>query len=415
MVRHTSIREAFVQTVGSLEVDHALYHHICDMEARFVNKKQEHIEFFGGTLTGVHVVRFTDTDRDRIFSEILNTDEGDLETAVYSIPFIKGKQGVNRSWMISSDIFNISCVYLLHAIEHGTSLDENQKHEAKIRVCSYLFYKFLTSLLYQYFKYPADPEVAQATYANLTNKFALKQFGNWHSTIRDLAEKAVDPKGIHEECIKNLEDERVIYFLNDTQGRIRDMLKNIYSVFDRLNREGVRITSSSSLQESEDGEMILKENTKSPGVYARYLKTIISDRNSFIKQELVDVIVSIMHTMSPRLLMQTLEWTSENYQKVKNGEIDQAVDIVMEHAIDYLSGDRSSNRNHLLTLVDKLRGAYMSSRSTDEKLLKARDLIERIVKNATHSRNDSGIAAVRTAWMLYIVLRAYSKNHYSSR
>lgn len=393
--------------------DHVLYHKVCNMESRFVNKKQEHIEFFGGNLTGVHVVRFTDSDKDYLFSEILDVDYSELESKIYSIKFVKGKSGVNKDWIISSDIFNITCVWLMYLFEHSDKLDQNQKHEAKVRICNYLLYKFLTSLLFNSFKFPADPEVAQATYAQLSNKFILKQLGSWGATLRYLSENAVDAKGIHFEVIHNLEDERIIYFLNDTQGRVRDMFKNIFSVFDRLNREGVRIVSSSSIVEA-DGEMVLKDSMKSPGIYTRYLKTIISDKNTFIKQELVDVISGIMHTMSPRMLMKTLEWTSDNYQKVQDGDIEKAVDLVLEHAIDYLSVNHSDARKNIALLIDKLRGAYMSSRSTDERLLEVRRLVEKIVREATGSLNEAGIAGVRTAWMLYVVARAYSMRHYTN-
>ena len=65
-------------------------------------------------------------------------------------------------------------------------------------------------------------------------------------------------------------------------------------------------------------------------------------------------------------------------------------------------------------LIDKLRGAYMSSRSTDVKLLEVRVLVEKIVREATGSLNEAGISSVRTAWMLYIVIRAYSMRFYTN-
>ena len=69
----------------------------------------------------------------------------------------------------------------------------------------------------------------------------------------------------------------------------------------------------------------------------------------------------------------------------------------------------------LATLVDRLRGAYMSSRSSDDKLLQARSLVDGLVKAATGSKNDTTVGAVRTGVMVYIVLRAYSRNHYTNQ
>jgi hypothetical protein len=381
-----------------------------------VNKREENIAFFGGAVTGVQVVRFTDADRDILFTDILDVNDDELTEELYALRDMSTghvRPVIRQDWIVSSDVFNISIVWLMHGFRNSHLLDENQRHEAQVRLCCYLIYKYLTSLLYQYFKFPADPEIAQATYAQLSYKYLLKQLGSWSATIRYLAENVVAKESIHNETINKMaDDERVIYMVTNIQGNVRDMLKNIYAEFVRVHRMGIRIKSTSALVES-DGELILKESSASPGVYTRYLKTIVSDKNSFIRQELIDVICSTMRTLSPRMLMQTLVWTSDNYQNAKNKDIDVALDIVMEHAIEYTTTHRELMRNDLSTLIDRLRGAYMSSRSTDEKLLKARTLVENIVKEATGTKNDSAIAAVRTAWMLYIVARSYSRRHYA--
>lgn len=409
------LRDLFDEMLPEVIFDHKLYAKACDLEAQFVNKKQEHIEFFGGNLTGVEVVRFTDSDRDKLFHDVLKFPEIELRQRIYALKDAHNRPLINQEWVVISDTFNIACIWLIHGFDRSKILNEQHRHEAKVRIASYMFYKFLTSLLYRYFKYPADRATAQATYAALSLKFALKQFGSWGETIRDLAEKAVGKESNYHSVIEKMDDDtKVIRMIGDLQGRIRDMLKNIYSVFNDMHVQGQKITSSSSLVES-DGELILKDNQRSPGVYTRYLKTIISDQNTFIRPELVDVVCSIMHTLSPRLFMQTLVWTSENYMNLKDNKIEKAIDIVMEHAIEYMSINRTMSTTDIAGMIDKLRGAYMSSRSTDHKLLEARTLIAKIVHDATGSRNESMIASVRTAWMLYIVARSYTFRHYAGR
>jgi len=412
---HAKIKDLFDELLVDVVFDHTLYAKVCDMEAHFVNKKQEHIEFFGGNLTGVEVVRFTESDRDHLFHDVLKFDESELKEKLYALQDEHGKPLINQEWMVVSDPFNIASIWLIHGFDRSKILNTQQRHEAKVRVACYLIYKFLTSLMYRYFKFPADRETAQATYAALSYKYALKKFGSWGETIRDLAEKAVEKGSIYSAVVEKMDDDaKVIRMIGDLQGRVRDMLKNIYAEFLRAHNSGHKIVSISSLVES-DGELILKDNVKSPGVYARYLKGIVSDKNTFIRPELVDVITSVMHTLSPRLLLQTLQWTSDNYLKVKDNRIEKAIDIVLEHAIEYMSVNRTVARSDLADMIDKLRGAYMSSRSTDHKLLEARKLIAQIVRDATDSRNESMIATVRTAWMLYTVARAYSMRFYSSR
>lgn len=415
---NTQIKAVFDEMCSGLNFDNNLFRRVCDMEANFVSKKKEHIEFFGGNLTGVQVVRFTQADRDKLLQGILDVSDDVLETRIYALidpadPNHKAPL-INPEWNVVSDVFNLACVWLIHSFHNAKHLDSRHREEAKIRVCQYLMYKYLTSLLYRYFSFAADPEVARATYEQLSLKFRLKELGSWGATLREMSENLVGPHSPHSLTIANMNDRGTINMVGDIQGRVRDVLKNIYGVFVKVVAQGIRITSTSNFMES-DGEMVLKDTIKNPGVYTRYIKSIISDKNSFIKQELVDVIAKVMHTMSPRLLMQTLTWTSDNYQHLKDGKIDAAVDIVMEHAIEYLQVNRVAMKNDLPTLIDRLRGAYMSSRSTDVQLMKARVMVEDIVRLATGSRNESGIAAVRTAWMLYIATRAWSMSYYSAR
>ncbi len=403
-----TIKDVYNAECAHVKVDHRLYKKIVDMEAHFVNKKPEHIEFFGGTLLGVQTVRFTNEDRDRLFIDILEVDDSVLEEKVYDVRGPDGEYVVNREWNISSDIFNISSVWLLHAIEKSTFLDDNQKQEAKVRVCLYMMYKFLTSRLYRLFRYPADPEIAAATYAQLSRKFAVKQHGSYGATLRVMAENSISKTGIHGRTIEMMDDDIAVRnMLNDIQGRIRDILKNVYGEFLKVHQEGTRITKSSSLVET-DGELIFKDKSKSLVNYTRYLKSIITDEGSFVRQEIVDVIAGVMHTMPPKLLLTSLSWASRNYGHTKEQTVERAVDLIAEHAFEYLSANKA------LVRASKLRGAYMSSRSSDPKLIEIRNLVGDIVFNATKSKNESVIAATRTGFMIYVIVRMFSMRHYTS-
>lgn len=406
-----SIKSIFEEECSELKIDRAFYKKICELEAKFVNKKQEHIEFFGGTLTGVQVVRFTGQDRDKLFTDILEVDDRVLEDRLHVLP------DINPTFIISSDVFNIACIWIMHAFTHSIYLTDQEKHEGKIRICMYMQYKFLTSKLFKLFRYPADPEVAAATYAQMTMRYALKANGSWGATIRARAEAVIAPDSIHANTIKNLDsDYSVVTMLNDVQGRIKDILKNIMSLHVKINNQGERISTSSSIIEI-DGESILRDKNKSLAVYTRYIRSIIPDENSFIRQELVDVICSIMQTMPQKLLEKTLKYCSDNYSSTIHSDIEKSVEMIMEHTFEYLSTNRGllKSKGDLSGLISKLRGIYMSSRSSETRLLKLRNIVEKIVFEATKSKNDSVLSSTRTGFMLYIVLRSFTMHHYSSK
>jgi hypothetical protein len=405
-----SIKAVFEAECWQLKINAQLLKRLHAYQVGFVNKNDEHISFFGGNLLGVEVVRFTTADRDRWFSEILEVDETPLEERLLALPT------VNEEFNISSDTMNLSCAWLCHAIFTSKELSNEQKHQGMIDVMLVLQYKYLTSIMFHFFRYPADKATAEATYAQLSYKYAIKQYGSWSAWLRARAEAIIEKESIHFKTVAKMDDDDgVTYLLNDTQGRVRDTVKNIYAVFMNTHKQGIRISSTSSVIEH-DGVEILKDKTKNLLAYGRYINSIVTDRNSFIREELVAVIVKIMHTMPERLFRQTLEWMSDNYRQNGAKEVEEVLNEALVHSFDYLSEHRDAARNthDLAGLLSRLRGVYMSSRSTDTELLSLRTKTESIVKKATSNKNESNVASTRTGVLLYVVLRAMTMRHYET-
>lgn len=398
-----------------IQFDKHLLAKVVMMQEAFVSKRKEHTEFFGGTLTGVHVVRWTDNESDALFDDILDVDQSLIERDLLNLRDEHGTPVINPEHRRGSDVFNIASIYAIHKFHTSPHLTDEQRNLGKVRICAYLIYKFFTSLLYHYFPYPADREIAAATYAELSKKFSLKEYGSWGETILALAETMAGNNSAHIRVIENMDfDYDVERMINDVQSRIKDMLKNIWAVFSRVHSNGGRIGTSSTFSEIE-GEIELKDRTSTTAKYIRYLKNIVGDKDTFVKTELVDLVASMMSTAPKKAFMQTLSWTSNNYLHASDGKIDEAIDIVMEHAIDYISSYREIQHTDVGAMLVKLRGTYTSSKSTDVRLMTARRLVEELVRRATGSKNDNAVAAVRTAWMLYVVARAYTMRYYASQ
>jgi hypothetical protein len=406
-----SIKSVFAQECADLKIDAAFIKRLHNYQVSFVNKNDDHIALFGGHLLGVHVVRFTPADQDRWFDEILEVDPNPLEERLLALP------DVNEDFIVSSNTMNISCVWLAHAIMESKLLSDQQKQDGMVDAMLVLQYKFLTSLLYQRFRYPADPAVAEATYAQLSYKFAIKQHGNWFALLKARAESIIEKSSIHRRVFEKMDsDLDVVYMLNDSQGRIRDIVKNIYGVFKTVHSQGVKITSTSGVVEH-DGQEILKDKTKNASAYVRYINAVITDRQSFMREELLGVVEKLMHTMPPRLFRETLVWMSDNYRQSGAQVIEEVITEVLLHSFEYLSDNRAlvRNENDLPGLLSRLRGVYMSSRSSEEAVLSLREKTEYMVKQATGSKSGSVIASVRTGVLLYLLCRAYTMKHYSSQ
>ena len=408
----SQIKAVFEALCGEVVFDKKLVTAVHRFQTNFVTKNKDHIEFFGGNLTGVQVVRFLDADKNRWFQDILaNADEEELREPLHVIPALSNDNGVFK---VAGDPMNLSCAWLLHRLHNNTKLSTVERREAMIDVLLAMQFKFLTSRLYRLFRWPADEATAKATYAQLSNKFSIKVHGSWLAVLKARAEDVISNTSIHFDAIAKMDDDReVVMMINDIQGRIRDMLKNIYGVYLQVKAAGTKITSTSSVIEH-DGVEVLKDRTKGLTTYPRYLKSVISDRNSFVREELINVVANVMPSAAPKYIRSSLEYLSANYMR-SSGDIEKLVDACLIHSFSYLADNRASLRGNvdLAALLTRLRGVYTSSRSSDPDLLFLREAMEMQVRRAIDTKTNSVVASVRTGVLLYLVARAYTMNHYT--
>ena len=420
-----TIYQVFEKECQELVIDARFCKALHQYQVGFITKNKDHIEFFGGHLLGVHTVKFMPADRDSWFLDIIKVDDGPLENHLRTLPVIDPKFKV-----VSSDTMNLSCVWLTHKI-FKSSLPADVKHTAMMDVMLVLQYKFMTSLLHQYFRFPPDKDTANTVYAMLSKRYLIKEHGTWKNVFNFRSEEIIGKESIWGDVIEKMDklkpwsanlskrdldnDERVVDMLNDIQGRIRGIVKNIYAVLVEVHNSGMKITTTSSITEF-DGESILRDKSNNLFAYERYVSSIISDKNSFIKQELVNVVTKVITSMSPRLFEQTLTYMSDNYHQRGSEKIKAVIHDTLIHSFEYMlekdNRDLVSRQTDIATLITRLKGVYMASRSTNPMLIKMREETEDIVEKATDTRNQSQQAAVRTGVLLYIVLVAVTMKHY---
>lgn len=400
-----NIREVMNSECSHIKIDSSLVKKIHRYNSAFVNRNEDHVHFFGGNLLGVYPVRFRTTDRIEWYDEVLSINEDPIYERIIKLPT------VNEEWVRGTDVMNLTCVWLTHKF-YNTTMSHKDKEQAMVDVLMTFHFKLITSIMAHYFKYPADESVALATYAALSKKFALKQYGSWYGMLEARCRDIIDPKSIHYRTIQKFDDDAAVqYMITDIQGRLRGIVKKLYVVFDQVRAQDAKIMTMGGMVEL-DGKAVVRDMARNYNPYKRYLHEIVTDRVRFIKPELVGVVANAMHTMPEKLLGDSLEYVSANAAKDKH--IDEMLDEILLHAFDYLHHDHSAfaRTNDITSVITALRGVYMSSRSTDPALMKMRKLAEDVVKKSAKTKNDSVIASVRTGLCLYCVLRTLSMKHY---
>ncbi len=404
-----NIRGVFEEYCGDIKIDRRFIRMLRQMRLAFVNRNSDHVQFFGGNLLGVYPVRYRTSDREQWYDEVLEANESDLVKAV------KDLDSIDPTWVRASDPVNLSVVWLMYRIHNSSALSARDKEQGLMDVLLMLQYKFISSIMSHFFPYPADHAVAVATYEALSRKFDLKKYGSWQALLEARAEAIMARSSIHYTTYTKLtDDDAIVYMVSDIQARLREIVKKTSAVFYRVKEQNLRISSTSSTIEI-DGMSEILDRQRDHSRYTRYLHSIITDKPTFIRQELVDVVGDVLHTMPERYLKETLEYCSDNYGAKGDKRIEKLIDETLLHAYEYLSNNRGvmSGPSDLGSLITKLRNIYMASRMSDPVLIGMRDLAEGIVKDSISSRNKAVMASVRTGLQIYLIIRAFSMNHYT--
>lgn len=405
-----SLKEVFDRQFDQVKFDRQLCQRIIRFSNAFMTRNDDHSAFFGGVLMGVHPIRFLESDREAWYEDVLDIDEELL------LADFRKVKSINHEFKVMGDVFNYTPVYLAHRLEQATNLPAQLRKDAQVHAFMVLHYRFLTSLLVPRFKYPADPEIALATYSMLSGRYDIRRYGSWRALLEARSADLVSPNSIYRRTIQTFDpDPMVIRVVTDTQGRIREVVKKIYAVYLETKDAGVRVATTSDTQVTTDGEVILRDRKNGYASYLRYLNEVIQSERNLIRDELVQVIASAMPTMPPQLLTETLQYLSQQYQQRGQAYLEQIVQEILLYTFDYLQSNRQllGRTTDLAGLISRLRFLLTASRSSDPSVLALREMTEKLVTQAVKTRNSAVIAAVRTGVLLYLVLRTLTKNHYS--
>lgn len=398
-----TLAQVFDEHLKHVKFDGKLAKALYQYQIGYINRNHEHLEFFGSNLLGAHVVRFKDSDVLKLFDEILNVDFYHLTEEVRKVDTI------NHDFKISGDVFNLTCMYLIHGFLSSSVLGDTQRRRAAYDVGLIFFYRCIAAILSYYFRYPADPKIAQAAYAKLSNKYLIKKLGSWHKVMEYRSEDLIAKDGLHFKKLVSFNDDlSIVYAINDSQGRVRDLVKNYYAEFKKVHTEGANIATTSSTYFDAEGEETLKEKTKSVEAYVGYIRRAIADKNTFIKDDLVTVITKINSNTSFRMVKHSLGWLCDNYSDPKfSKDIDDFTSLLIVQSMFLIQ--HNVEVKHLRDypyILSSLKNLYLSTRSNDPDLIKVRDMGEKLVIKANGKISNSLALSTRTSLILYITLRA---------
>jgi hypothetical protein len=395
------IKDVFHYHLDAIQFDKQLYTKLNLFRLAWAQKDDDYIEFLGSNLLGVHKVSFSDNDDNMLLIDILKVDKNILKTDLFNLP------GIDPNWKISSNTTYLTLVYLMHGFIVG-SLDNKTKEEA-LRECYYIFaYKVMGSLISHYFNY-MDIATAKAVFERLSNRYLIKKYGTWQGVFEFRANDILFG-GIHYNRIKDLTTDDATRVIADLQGRLRELVKNIYAELVEVRNSNEKIHSTSMIESNDEGESI-RENSVRPDLYINYVRSVFNTPNDFINDDLVYLIATINPKLDVDKFVDTLKYLSNNI-KPKINDKDDIIEHTINTTITYLRtknivSDYNANAYNILVLMK----GYWSSSSVKDPIVKhLKDYIFNIAKIATKKKTTWLLASITISVLLYIFLRSLYKN-----
>lgn len=391
-----------------VKVDNALAQRLNRFVNNFINKDEDHINFFGSNLTGVHSIYFTTLDKNELMIDVIgNVNDGAIRREIKALPY------VGSTWVVATEPVTVVCIYLAYRFYNST-LPQKVKEQAMLDCAMIVHFKFITSLMNHYFQYNIPMATALASYSALSRKFTLKDEGTWYKTLKRRCEDFLFNQDTWHEQIHTFEpDEELIKMFSDLQVRMRSMVKNIAEVTYRLHGAGVGVDSESSTVETDEG-LKVRDVQRLHSVYKDYLMATVVEPRALIKSELVHIIGEAITTMPEGPVFQILTYLSE-LVRTNDRNAYKLIDESMMFLFNYLQreGKQDNSLSNITLLLEKLKNLLTASKTKDHTILELRRLSEKVVLKGSPIRNKAAVSGLKTGLILYLILRAITKHHYS--
>ena len=403
---HFEIKKIMQEEMQHIRIDNKLAKDIGYYLKGFINRNEEHVNFFGGNLTGVNKITFSSEDRNFWLVDLLNLDDKVVKNRVRQLDHI------GDNWVRGTDAVNLGILYLIHLLHHS-KLDEKTKREAILNCLVIIQIKFLSSLLHGYFSYPCSEALALAVYEELSRKFYIKKYGTWLAILEARANDIYTKGEIHYKTIETFEsDEDIQYFITDTQTRIKSMILNIFEVTMRLKDKGVGMNKSNMLV-VQFGKIEVRDIERHFDEYLTYLNNTMQEPRAFIKAELIEIITDSITTMPGKLLNDCLLVMSTLAQN-DDRKLQEHTRETLIYLFDFLKKNKRDveDLSNLGNLILQLKAVFTASKTNSSTVIKLRDYFDSLVKKNIKNKNPATISGIRTGIVLYLMIRALTKHHY---
>lgn len=395
------LKDLMADYTSSIIVNNDLAKRLDLYKKNWETKNDEQMDFLSSNTLGTYRIVYTASDEEKFFSTIILCDPNKLGKAIKKLP------STNPNWFTVNNPQYVACMYLAH-IFINSDLKNEVKYKAAKDACCLFEYKAASSMINHYFKYTNTPELGQAVAERLSNKFILKQKGNWYNLF-DYKSNDVIPNGTQYERIKRFSTEDVQWAISAMYSNIKDIIKNIYAKIIEVQEDQSKILTSSNVGK-------VGEDDSSEG-YKDVTSTVTS-----ILQESLNSVNSLSDFYIEDLLMLILtkygdnnhligEESVKSIPSINRKDLNKIVTVAVTSCVNYLAsiGIYNDFRRNIYTVIEKSKFFFTTKLIRDKELDKVKNYLSKLVIKKYGRLNSSIINSAVTIMLVYIVCRGMYK------
>lgn len=374
---------------------------------------------FNGPYLGVYPISFKTSDTNALY-HLFDVDAEQVRDLIEQIPVI------NTDYNVQSDPFNVLCFWLMHLA--FVYIDkERTRYEFMSAVCKYFHYRVFTSTVNNSFQVGAIKSVMDATIAGMSKKPDIIRYESWGAIIDKHVANMLQPTSDTYRILKNAApDKDYVELAGKAQTAIRNKVvgfaKEYYEVFAR----GDQIKTSSSLQETADGERIIAQAASVIDTTMNAMVTDVLSLHTWVSERDITRITANATAITANMLRTVLTTFSEEAAKQsRQRTLDKVIPAKGDTPTIYVGirvllfelirsslrmcQIRDINPGHKLAMFNELKDAYTSSRNQDPDVRSVKASISYFFDHSEIRYSESAKAALRLAVIQYILMKMLYK------
>jgi len=293
---------------------------------------------------------------------------------------------------------------MAHKFLNSKLLNEKERYLGAFE-CLYIFNcRSIAAFISKRFRFLANVEIAAATYESLSNRFILKQVGNWSSYLEYRADRLLSKDSLHlKPLIKMDDDKKFLEAIVEGSGSIRSTFNIIYGRHKDLTASKDYVKSSNLMSVMEEGALADMIRSVDNKINASISDCMIKDK--YVRKDLLDLIIPLIPASIGNKFKSFLVKFTEMSRESKNSKIvNKLISSVISTSYNELRKNKLTNKE--LKDVGKIlyiiRSILYSTRTTNEDVINLKELSSEVIMLTGFTISNRELISMKHALMLYI-------------